>query len=366
MHSLTVGLVLGALLLAPVSGLRAQFNPNYRAPVQPTANTQGYAAPVISNPGYVPVPQAPAYFNPYYGYGYGYDPVGGALNGVASVTAANAQYQLTIQQARQQREGVVSAQIDNRRKRFDELRYEQANTPTLEERREMDRLTALQRSRNNPPQTEIWSGQSLNNILTEIKQMQARGVPGPSVPLDDEILRHINLTDGTTQGSVGPFRSDKLLWPLALKSPRFKEEREQIDRLGPLAMRQAASTSGVEDETLTGLIDATKKLQKKIVDSVEELSPTEFIQSRRYANELQDAVRTLQNPNVKQYVAGKWVAKGQTVNELVTYMTGQGLKFAPATSADSFAYTSLYHSMLAFDNGMATLVARQGPPNGGR
>jgi hypothetical protein len=278
---------------------------------------------------------------------------------VAAVTDANAQYQLTIQQARQQREGVVSAQIDNRRKRFDELRYEQANTPTYEETREMERLTALQRSRNNPPQTEIWSGKALNDILTEIKMMQARGVPGPSVPLDDEILRHINLTDGTTQGSVGPLRGDKLLWPLALKAARFKDEREQIDRLGPLAMRQAAST-GVEDETLLGLIDATKKLQKKIVDAVEDLSPTEFIQSRRYANELQDSVRTLQNPNVAKFVTGKWVARGQTVNELIADITRQGLKFAPATSADNFAYTSLYHSLLAFDNGMSTLVARQG------
>jgi hypothetical protein len=53
------------------------------------------------------------------------------------------------------------------------------------------------------------------------------------------------------------------------------------------------------------------------------------------------------------------------VAELVAHMTANGLKFAPAVSGDESFYTALYQDLVAYDSGIATLVARPGPPPGG-
>ena len=50
--------------------------------------------------------------------------------GVAAVTTANAQGLNTVQQARITNQQAMQAEIDTRRQMFDELRYEQAHTPT--------------------------------------------------------------------------------------------------------------------------------------------------------------------------------------------------------------------------------------------
>lgn len=364
-------MAVGGVVLATSTNAFAQFNPNYRGTLAPTNQTQGVStATVPFAPGFVPSP--PTYNN---GYGYGgggffgggfipfMDPAGGYLNGVANVTNANAQYQLTIQQARLQKESVNAAQIENRRRRIDEWRYEKEITPTPEELREADRQMALQRARNTPPNTEIWSGSALNTMLIEIQQQHARGIPGPTVSLDDSILSHIRYTDGTTPGSgIGAMQQDKLQWPLVLKSEKFKKERDQIDQFSAEAMRQAAG-SGVQFETLTALNASIKSLQDKVVAGVNDLTPTEFIQARRFAGELQDAAKALQNPQVKKYVDGSWQPRADSVGGLVKEMTSKGLRFAPATATDNASYSALYFAMLAYDNGLTQLTAGNRQPS---
>ena len=63
-------------------------------------------------------------------------------------------------------------------------------------------LARIQRSRNSPPRAEVWSGQSLNDLLTAINRNEnANGVRGPDVPVDEATLRRINVTDGATRVS---------------------------------------------------------------------------------------------------------------------------------------------------------------------
>src|SRR5262249_39500325 len=121
--------LLGAALLCLPAAARAQFRVPLGGYNVTADNTQLLVRPtVVGSPvvGYNP------YLYGYPGYGYGYypyiDPYGGALNGVANLTTANAQYQLTVQQARRVSEQVNQDRIDTRRKLFDELRYEQMNT----------------------------------------------------------------------------------------------------------------------------------------------------------------------------------------------------------------------------------------------
>src|SRR5262249_49657673 len=64
---------------------------------------------------------------------------------------------------------------------------------TLEEERERLREERVHRALDNPPLMEIWSGQSLNDLLVDLQNLEARGTKLEDVPLKKEFLRSINL-----------------------------------------------------------------------------------------------------------------------------------------------------------------------------
>src|SRR5207245_8075112 len=182
---------------------------------------------------------------PYYP-GYSYDPYGGYLSGAADVINAQGQFLVNTQQAYLQREQVRQARIESRRRNFDEYLYEREHRPTLEDERERARLENFRRSRNDPQITEIWSGKALNDLLLAVQQQQAKGVRGPSIPVEDDILKNINVTSGANSGSLGLLRDNgQLHWPLELTRPEYDPERRRLDDFAARAYKQA--TNGVVD-----------------------------------------------------------------------------------------------------------------------
>src|SRR5438270_7028523 len=126
------------------------------------------------------------------------------------------------QKAYLMREQLHQNRIVTRRKNVQAYLYERAVLPTLEDERERSRLENLRRSRNDPPPTEIWSGKALNDLLVGIQKMQAQKVQGPDVPLEEDILKHINVAGGQTSASLGLFRDGgKIQWPMAFAGDDF-------------------------------------------------------------------------------------------------------------------------------------------------
>jgi hypothetical protein len=328
---------------------------------QPTAQTQVAAVP--------PPPTFNFSSNPYLygsgygaGYGGGYYPgrAGGFLNGVAAVTTANAQSYGTIQEARIVQQQANQSQLDTRRKILNEWQYEQSLRPNPEDVRIQEQAQALRRARNDPPRVEIWSGTAINSLFKAIQKGQEGGLRGPLVPLDPEMLRHINLTSGTTQGGVGLFRDGgKLQWPLVLKSQDYEAERKKMDTLAPLAVQQAMSGQ-VADETLEGLGDVVASLRTKVDAAARDMAPNKWVTANRYVKELDTTVKALQDPNVSKQFNGTWSARGTNVASLVDQLTQQGLKFAPAAPGDEPSYTVLYNALVTYDMGLAQLAYRPG------
>src|SRR5436305_14754065 len=91
-------LLAGLVMLAATPAVHAQL---------PAYPPSGYGAPV-------------------YGYAPNYNPYGGYLNGAAALTTANAQYQLTIQQARLLREQSRQAALETYRREQELRAYELA------------------------------------------------------------------------------------------------------------------------------------------------------------------------------------------------------------------------------------------------
>jgi hypothetical protein len=90
------------------------------------------------------------------------------------------------------------------------------------------------------------------------------------------------------------------------------------------------------------------------------MAPSQYVEGRRYLNQVEDAVRALEDPNVANYFNQNWVPKGKNVAELIKFMADKGLVFAPAVQGDTDSYRALYHLLQAFDAGMATVASSGG------
>jgi hypothetical protein len=246
------------------------------------------------------------------------------------------------------------AAIDTRRKWFDELRYERMNTPTAEELRIKDIQIALNRARNEPPLTEITSGQSLNNLINHLAGEQAKGLRGPDIRLSEDLLRHVNLTTGTN-GNAGLLRNGgKLSWPLPMQTKDFEESMKAVNVQIEKAARSAEDLKPIDPGTLKDLKAALDKINEQLDIANARLTPSEYIESKRYLNMLGDAYRALQDPNVGNYFNnGRWTAQGNTVATFVDTLTrNQGLRVAPASPGDEHYYRALQAALTSYDAGI--------------
>jgi hypothetical protein len=297
-----------------------------------------------------------------YGYPYlpYYDPYGGTvLRGVADIVGAQGKFAVDIQQSKLTREQRRQAEIDTRRKLFEEWQYERANTPSLEDLRDQDRKLARRRALNDPPMTEIWSGLALNTLLDHLKTLQGNGARAPSVAIDEETLKRVNVTSGSG-GNVGLLKNDGYLnWPLPLKGEEFADERSAIDKDLPKLVQQASTNGRVDAGTLTATKKNLESLHDKLARNVGDIGTTQYIEAKRYLNFLNDAMRALGNDDVANYFNQKFAAKGKTAAELVKYMGDKGLKFAPATPGDEAAYRALHQALAIYDVSLGQSVAEK-------
>jgi hypothetical protein len=272
------------------------------------------------------------------------------MQGAANLTVANAQYQLTTQQARIVREQANRENLATRKATLQEQQYEsqqwqQQYDPNAMRQRDIEH--ALRSSMNDPPKAEIWSGDALNALLQNIQKAQASGVAVPPVPVPPDLLAHINVTTGTTYQGVGMLKNlTRFNWPQALRGGAYKMQREEIEQMCRTAVDQVKS-GNVDADLLDKLNEAVKNLGEQVDAAAAQITPTQLVQSMRYVRELKQSFKVLQDPNVADYFS-KYKAQGGTVDQLVQNMSGQGLKFAPAAPGDEPSYTALHTDMVAY------------------
>jgi hypothetical protein len=353
-------LLIGAALGLPAAA-RAQFQtPSNAASYYAGAKTQAAATlATAQQPGFGYSPYA------YGGGGWGpwgtyIPPTGAALMGAADVVGAQGQFAKDYTQANLMNEQVRQAKIDTQRKQFDEKMYEKAMTPTLEDEREKERQEALKRARNDPPLTEIIAGRSLNTLLFDIQKTQSQsGLRGPDVPLDENTLKRINFTDGTTRGNPSMLRNaESLQWPRVLAGDRFAAQRKKVDAQVKDAAYQMTAAGQVSAGTQDKLLNSLNDMKASVKEQINDLTPDEYIGANRYLNQLLEASRSLDSPNAANFFNGKWTPKAQTVAQLVDELTAKGLTFAPASRGDESSYRAIQFALLNYDNGLARLASR--------
>jgi hypothetical protein len=328
---------------------------------QPTQQTQcngGVCLPpgAVSAPG--PTAYPPAVYNPW-GYPSSMTPAYGALTGAANLVNAQGQYQIQNQQSRIIQTQADMSRIDYRNALIQQEQYEKGLQPTTTEMRQQQQWQQLQSARNNPPAPEIWSGDALNALFTALQGAERTGLRADPVPIDPGVLQHINLTTGQASGAgAGMLKNvTEIDWPFAMQAPPWLSRATTINMLAQKAVDEVKAKGRVSAATFGQLNDAVSAMDNAVASN-QTLSPTDYIESKGFLDDLQNSIQSLRDPNVAMYLNGGFSAKGPTVADLVAQMTSQGLHFAPATQNDQPSYTVLYQAMLAYDYRLSQLAHR--------
>jgi hypothetical protein len=199
---------------------------------------------------------------------------------------------------------------------------------------------------------EILSGKALNAWLLKLQDLPEKGA-GPRVALDARLLVRINVTRIDGNGGLALLRKGgQLDWPATLKGAAFDAERVRVDSLLPDAVKQAKEGE-VKPRTVEQLNQAREKLVGSLADGVNDLTPSQYIEARRFLYLLGDALKVLQEKDVRGTMAAAAGLPGKckTVAELAQYMTDSKLRFAPALGGDEAAYVELERALGTYARG---------------
>jgi hypothetical protein len=298
-----------------------------------------------------------------YGSSYYETPIGGFLRGTADIVSSQGKWMESLQRADLSKEQVRQAKLATRGKSFDEYFYERRNTPTFEQEREFFQGQQLMRSLNNPPESEVWSGQALNDLLADLAKSDPDKAQGPNVPLDEDMLRHLNLTPAKGNANAGLLKNDaRLTWPLALRDDDSKTDRASVNSLAAEAVHQAVN-GRVDAGTLKELSAAAGRLRQRLAANVGDLTANQYAEANHFLGDLDDAIRALGRPDAGDYFTRKYAAQGKDVAELVKGLTARGLRFAPATVGDEAAYLAVHRALATYDQNANTRLARETKPD---
>lgn len=301
------------------------------------------------------------YYSPY-GYGYGFpDPFSGYLTGASNAINAQGQYLVRTQQAYLLKEQVRAAQLENRRRVFDEWLYERARTPTLNDERERIQHEELRRSRNEPPPTEIWSGKALNDLLANAIKLQGKKINGPDIKLDEDVVKKVNVSTGREGTNFGMLKNgSKLHWPVALRGlPGGAELRDNLQTLVKKAYDEARAGQAPDPGTFNEIEQNTRLLNNLLQRRVNEESFNDYNEAKAFLRQLDSSVRVLKQRDAANFINGDFAAKGGNVADLVRFMTEKGLQFAPATTGEHAAYIALYRALRDYDVGASSMAAER-------
>jgi hypothetical protein len=346
-----VGLPIGGIGVATPYGLSTVGGNPYAAGSLGMSpyGVGGYGLSTAPGGGGMPFPYQ---YNP--GYGIRQDPMNGYLTGVASVTSATGQYWKDIQSARLTREEARRSSFETTRKQIELQRWYEAQKPKTQDIIDSTVKSDLDRARKDAPMTEVIAGKSLNDLLNNVRKL-GRLTRGPNIQLEEETLKHINLTSPAVSGNVGLLKDGgKITWPLSLQEKQFEVIRTRLSRNIEQAVDAIKTNDGKVEARLLLDIEADRKALAELVkNSQDDLTIGQYLEAQRFMGQLSAAVNALKDPQVKKYFSNTWNAKGKNVAELMEHMKTEGLNFGSAGPGDEAAYMALYYALREFESGLA-------------
>jgi hypothetical protein len=289
----------------------------------------------------------------YGGGGYYGDPYGGYLRGSAEYLGAVGNLSLQQEQARMLREMAIQAKLDTRKKAFDLAAYIRDNTPTFTQEQARIQKQTLARLQTNATYPEIVSGKAPNFLLKDLSKFVGRKSPVNPIQLEEDTLSRLNVTKSF--GNLGLLRNKgEFTWPTGLRGLTTPEERTALEKETQRVFKRAL-VGNLDGDGLRDLKNDVSKIRDKLTRSVNDVGASQYIDAQRFLNDFDSALVALERQDAVSYFNfHKQFSSGgpKTVQELVDYMTRQGLAFAPAVVGDEGAYQALQDALVSYSVAM--------------
>jgi len=301
------------------------------------------------------------YYSSQGGNGGIYGRAGGSLYGAAQVINAYGNALTSQEQSRIMREQYYQMQIETARKRFDLKRYIAANTPSYaEEMEKLNRLT-VRRIQNNVAPAEVSSGKALNILVEDAGKFAGKRASTGTAEVPPDVLRQLNVTK--RGNGVGVLRNDgKIDWPPSTADVLSPEQRKNISLLAQAVVRDAVRgkiDANVSKDLRRALEEAKEQCFRKVNDVPGDL----YRDAKRFLGDLESSVRAVQEGEVAaQADFDNWVGgKARPVQDVVDFLVGKGLRFAPAAPGDEAAYRALHSALSNYDGALNAQYAAEPP-----
>lgn len=190
--------------------------------------------------------------------------------------------------------------------------------------------------------------EALNDLLSG-KDWSGKAGPTrvePEPLLDVKVLEALNVQRGGSANLTLLRRVGRLKWPGPLAGGDMAKERrrlaETMAEVADLA-RKGKDVAGASKKAL----GAYREAQKKLADSAEETTITEYIHAARLLNQLKLATQAVGTPAgaAELKLLDELASKRRTPSELARFLLEHKLKFAPGPPADDAAYEAVRRAL---------------------
>lgn len=224
----------------------------------------------------------------------------------------------------------------------------------------------LERVQKTPSAAEIQSGKSLNILLDDLVKFNNQQIKGPTINLDEDVLKLVNITGaGSGSANIGLLRdSGRVNWPGAFDNKEVISEKDRNDlTLEAKQLYELAATGQPNVNIVRNVESALQTLRKNLTKQVDNVPSKSYLEGQRFLDDFDAAVVAVKKGDVVLNLdfQQKFVKDGKrSTQELVEYMGGKGLRFAPASVGDDRAYVALQGALSAQSIVIHSQVASSG------
>lgn len=198
---------------------------------------------------------------------------------------------------------------------------------------------------NNPNQTDMMKGDSLNELFDQLAG--PRFAPSAyrlnSFKLDAGLIRKIPFFYAPRQATIAMSRLNS--WPIALRGPDFARERRKyerdLDKVLELELEQKTTR-----EPLLALGASVKDLAYRLDEVIPPENDTLYKEAKTYIKELASAQEMMKSKDIEKIIGEIDRYSGTTVHDLVDFMRAFKLRFAvPNIGDERRAYPKIYAAL---------------------
>jgi hypothetical protein len=200
----------------------------------------------------------------------------------------------------------------------------------------------------NATDEQIVSGAVLNDIMTAIRPLQAKGIKAESSLLPAELIRQVQFSSSTASDIVNLLRDGKPAFPEILNAPEWMTIRNDLTKAMTPIFEAASAGKKVTQAQGEALRKEVAKARPQMSGLLLELSFGDATELTRFFNRLDNLARLGTESSLSGVYSPAWATIGVSVNEFVKTTGTHQMTLAPAIPGQEEAYFALYRGLLNY------------------